>query len=160
MKRTLEERFWEKVDKNGPMAVIRGVPSRCWMWTASLKSGGYGRFRVVSHKMDLAHRVSYDLTIDRIPEDLELDHLCRNRGCVNPQHLEPVTRKVNQLRGFAPMAINARKQTCPRGHVLAGENLVRQQEAKGWRECRTCRLQKVRDARNRKAAFKKFLTSF
>lgn len=70
----------------------------CWVWTAYRNDAGYGIFRV-GQRNQKAHRVSYELHVGPIPDGLQLDHLCRNRGCVNPAHLEPVTSKVNTERG-------------------------------------------------------------
>ncbi len=101
------ERFWEKVQKT----------DGCWEWLAS-RVAGYGRFRAVSGEAHVqAHRWAYEALIGPIPDGLEIDHLCRNRGCVNPAHLEPVTARENVRRGIAPAAVNARKTHCPRGHL-------------------------------------------
>ena len=70
----------------------------CWMWTASRDNGGYSKVQFEGHLLP-AHRVSYTLFVGEIPEGLEIDHLCRNRRCVNPSHLEPVTRSENLIRG-------------------------------------------------------------
>src|SRR5689334_8336917 len=88
-------RFWVKVDKGGPLG--------CWIWTASINVDGYGQFIVydAGRKRGLsipAHRVAWQLVRGSIPQDLYIDHLCRTRSCVNPEHLEPVTNKVNILR--------------------------------------------------------------
>lgn len=93
------ERFWAKVDKNGPVSILRPDLGSCWLWTASI-SGGYahiGREGSVCR----AHLVAYELVIGPVPEGLDLDHLCFVRRCVNPSHLEPVTRSVNQRRAAA-----------------------------------------------------------
>ena len=86
--RTPEQRFFEMVEADGP----------CWRWTRATAGGGYGVFRVGGRNTP-AHRWSYEHLIAEVPEGLDLDHLCRNRWCVNPWHLEPVTRAVNARRG-------------------------------------------------------------
>lgn len=124
-----EVRFWAKVDKNG----LNG----CWLWTAALHPDGYGRFE---HRP--AHRIAWEFIKGPVPEGLELDHLCRVRPCVNPSHLEPVTRRENVRRGALPEMLRekAAAQThCYKGHPLSGDNLVLQGPAKKFRVCRTCR---------------------
>jgi hypothetical protein len=91
--------------------------SGCWEWTACKIKTGYGRVQM-KEGPKLAHRIIYELLVGPIPEGLTLDHLCRNRSCVNPSHLEPVTMRENCLRGTGPTAINARKTHCIRGHIL------------------------------------------
>jgi hypothetical protein len=83
--RTLAERFWEKVDKSGD----------CWEWTGAKTSAGYGVFGMGGGKTRGSQRVAYELTHGGIPEGMEIDHICHNRGCVNPQHLRLATRKQN-----------------------------------------------------------------
>jgi hypothetical protein len=73
------------------------VGDGCWEWTGSRKQSGYGNF-YVDGKIEIAHRVLYELMVGEIPEDLVMDHLCRNRGCVRPDHLEPVTHAENMRR--------------------------------------------------------------
>jgi len=121
----LEERFWAKVEKT----------DTCWNWTAQLISGGYGHFRVGSKKI-LAHRFSYRLLKGSLDPSLTIDHLCRNRKCVNPDHLEQVTMRVNILRGKGITARLARQTHCKRGHELSKENTYIKKN--GARECRIC----------------------
>lgn len=90
-----DSRFWSKVDFNGPIPPHRTYLGRCWMWKAYRNSEGYGRFRF-DGKVRRAHRVSYQIT--RGPIQSELDHLCMNRPCVNPSHLEDVSHNVNSSR--------------------------------------------------------------
>lgn len=125
------ERFWAKVDVGHPLG--------CWNWIAQTDSGGYGRF---STDIDgrwypvTAHRHAYELLIGPIPEGLQLDHLCRNTSCVNPDHLEPVTARENTRRGYGPAGTQARKTHCKRGHLLAGGNVhIRPDGARRCREC-------------------------
>jgi hypothetical protein len=121
-------RFWSKVEKT----------STCWLWTAGT-CRGYGHFhasRSVGGRTLRAHRVAYELLRDPIPEGMHLDHLCRVRGCVNPDHLEVVTGATNTLRGISSPAINARKTHCRRGHEFTPENTYID---RGSRRCKACR---------------------
>ena len=101
----------------------------------ALTSGGYCLVRVDGTRR-LAHRFAWELLHGSVPEGLVLDHLCRNRACVNPYHLEPVAQRENLLRGDTLQAVNAAKRTCPQGHVYAGGNL--RVTPTGRRVCRTC----------------------
>ena len=120
--------------------------SGCWLWTAQTIWGGYGRVRWKKRKM-LAHVACYEILVGEIPEGLELDHACRVRCCVNPEHLEPVTHRVNTLRGEGVAGKNARKTHCPQGHEYTVENT---QVWKTYRYCRICHAQHCRNYRNKK----------
>lgn len=135
-KRTSADRFWAAVDR---------AEHGCWPWKGSQRRGGYGRVRIAGRDF-AAHRVAYEMEIGAIPEGLELDHLCRNRLCVRPSHLEPVTGQVNTLRGETLAAENAAKQRCIHGHEFTPENTY--WRGTGHRTCRTCQ----RDAMRRKRA--------
>ena len=117
-------RFWENVDKT----------AECWFWTAALDQDGYGKCRRDGVKR--AHRVAYEELVGPIPNGLSLDHLCRNRACVRPDHLEPVTNRENLMRGATFAALNAAKTHCPQGHEYTDENTCR--KSNGSRICRTC----------------------
>lgn len=107
----------------------------CWLWRGCILSTGYGQAWIDGQR-DNAHRIAYELLVGPISEGLTIDHLCRVRHCVNPDHLEPVTMRENLLRGESPAAHHARKTHCAEGHPLAGENL--RVDRRGWRICVTC----------------------
>jgi|SRR5215475_4858197 len=128
------ERFWSKVDSSG------GVEA-CWPWLGWVNDNGYGMaFTRRERPQDIhtrAHRLAYELAHrEAIPEGLTIDHLCRNRRCVNPRHLEVVTRGVNVLRGETTAARHARVTECPRGHPYDDANTA--WKADGSRGCRIC----------------------
>lgn len=97
------------------LAKAEVADSGCWQWTACVKEHGYG-WVTVAGKAGYAHRVSYKLFNGPIPRGLVLDHLCRNRACINPDHLEPVTNTVNVQRGVAPRVVLSREKRCMKGH--------------------------------------------
>jgi hypothetical protein len=127
-KRTPSERFWAKVNRTGP--------TECWEWNGAM-SNGYGVFNHVRGKGMRSHRYAYLQLVGPIPDGLVLDHLCRNRRCCNPAHLEPVSNRENILRGDSFGAVNARKTHCPQGHTYDEANTY--VDARGCRHCRICR---------------------
>jgi hypothetical protein len=142
---SLEDRFWGYV-----LAGHNG----CWEWSGGTHRG-YGAF-VVSQKPTVtagAHRFAYELLVGKIPDGLTLDHLCRNKKCVNPLHLEPVTMRVNVLRNSGPSAINAAKTHCQHGHPFDEQNTYVYSSGPrcGARKCRECerlRMQRYRASRS------------
>jgi hypothetical protein len=133
MHMTPEDRFFLKVVENG----------ECWDWVGYINDAGYGLFRPVDRTRVRAHRWCWEFFNGPIPEGLELDHLCRNRRCVNPWHLEPVTHRVNMSRAVwrKPEVL------CGRGHVVADDAYV---TPAGKRVCRLCRRVRSKNYRARK----------
>lgn len=113
-------------------------PNGCWRWLGHIDRGGYGLVWMRG-KTRIAHRAMYMMLRGPIPNNLTLDHLCRDTRCVNPDHLEPVTAAVNGLRGNTFQGINARKTHCHRGHPLSGPNLrIDRNKGRPSRACRQC----------------------
>ena len=141
--RDLLWRFWSKVE----------FTETCWLWTAQISNLGYGRFSIRSYPT-YVHRYAYEFCVGLIPEDLELDHLCRVRHCLNPDHLEVVTSQENIRRGNAGINMSGRTH-CKSGHAFSGAN-VRVEQIKGTcgirRICRTCERARGARYRQRKAA--------
>lgn len=125
-----------------------GLPGFCWSWQNCINSKGYACVGV-NGKVQLAHRVSYELLVGPIPAGLQIDHLCQNKKCINPEHLEPVTDKVNKSRTDA-----ATKLRCVHGHPLAGPNVRTKSKGKRGtqRQCCVCEMDMAaaRTERNRK----------
>ena len=134
--RSLRERFEDNV--------CRDSPSGCWEWSGAIfKATGYGQLGVKRADgrwvPDVAHRVSYRLYVGEIPAQFVIDHLCRNRSCVNPEHLEAVPQRTNLLRGLHPSAVACRSNTCKHGHVFDEANtIVRRSNGRQKRDCRAC----------------------
>ena len=125
----LKESAWLRFSKK-----YRLNKKGCWVWFGAKNNEGYGCFRWNNH-WGLAHRFSYEQVKGKIPTGLEIDHLCRNRRCVRPHHLEAVTHQVNALRGESLSAIHAKKKVCPRGHRYT----FLQEKHRLKRICKTCR---------------------
>lgn len=124
------QRFWDKVcpEPNGG----------CWLWLAHVDRFGYGRINTPRGPQS-AHRLAYEHFKGPIPGGLEVDHLCRVRGCVNPDHLEAVTHRDNLLRGASPSAVNARKTHCKRGHPFSKANTSIVQDGRRCLKCHRAR---------------------
>jgi hypothetical protein len=119
----------------------------CWVFLGAKSPGGYGVVGIATGRNGLTHRVTYEHFVGPVPDGLDLDHLCRNRACCNPWHLEPVTRLVNVNRGLR--AKGSLNPTCRGGHTYTDETT-------GWnkrgRICRICeRASSARKRQNRKA---------
>lgn len=105
----------------------------CWLWKGAKSGGGYAQV-TIEKKAFRVHRFLYELLVGRVPYHMQLDHLCRTRHCVNPDHLEPVTAQTNIQRGASA---NARKTHCKNGHPYSEENTYHRKT--GGRACRECR---------------------
>jgi HNH endonuclease len=116
----------------------------CWRWTKRKNKGGYGVTSLGKRRVG-AHIISYIAFKGNYDRTLELDHLCRVRDCVNPEHLEPVPKIVNILRGSGCFAKNKQATYCKRGHLLSGDNVYLRPEG---RRCRACR---ARDGQRRRS---------
>lgn len=121
-----EDRFWSNII----------VVENCWEWAGPWGGSGYGLMSINNVSRG-AHRRAWELLRGPIPEGLTIDHLCRNRGCVNPEHMEIVPFRENVLRGFGPTARNSRAELCVRGHAFA-------MKKDGTRWCPTCAKERSR----------------
>lgn len=132
--RSPEERFWAKVRKT----------HTCWLWLGHLDKDGYGNIRVGLHRI-MAHRFSYKLYYSFIDPNLTINHLCENKSCVNPTHLELISLKGNLMYSDTPAKRNSEKIFCNRGHLLSGYNLYLPKN--GSRQCKRCKtliMQRIR----------------
>lgn len=151
--------FWEKVDKIGPVPTAKPELGPCWIWLTNINPNGYGQF-TISKKTRFTHILAYEWIVGKVPFGLELDHLCRNRACCNPSHLEPVTRSENIRRGLLPgmvskwlpkmvaksAEVRLSRTVCRNGHAFTGEV-----DSKGHRICKQC----IRSNQRRHAAKKR-----
>ena len=138
-----EERFWSKVNKDGPVPDYAPHLGPCWMWLGAPKQEGYGDF-LLHGKVEYAHRVAYEWLVRPIPDGLQIDHLCRVRICVNPAHLEPVPSRVNTMRGDNPRLTSERgrsKTHCDHGHEFTEANTYWHE---GHRKCKACFAERTR----------------
>jgi hypothetical protein len=142
-------RFFAKVE----------LTDSCWIWTAGKDPNGYARFwwstgrtsqAVRRDPMVYSYRWLYELTNGPIADGLVIDHLCRNRACVNPDHLEVVTQRVNILRGTGASARNARRTHCPKGHEYTSGNIyIHKRKGTQGRDCKRCCGERNREQRER-----------
>jgi hypothetical protein len=138
---TVRERFWQKVKKAGP--------DECWEWTSPPNERGYGCLWTKITSSFPAHKLSLILHGGTVPNGMVVDHTCRNKICVNPNHLRAVTPRINAIENNSSWAaINASKTHCRRGHPYAGDNL---RMFRGKRRCRECLRLNTENYRKRKA---------
>lgn len=141
------ERLPRIVSVRERLEVRRAVDGNgCWNWMGHRDPDGYGRISI-KRQARLVHRVSYEFYVGPIPAGLQLDHLCRNRACFNPEHLEPVTSLVNSRR--SPIS-HAGKTHCPQGHPYDEVNTYVFRDRKSGKDARRCRQCK-RDAYRRQS---------
>lgn len=134
--------MWTEDVRSRFMRYVRPSASGCWLWSGGI-TRGYARFNVKgadgAWQARLAHRIAYEIHKSPIPEGMVIDHLCRQKNCVNPDHLEAVTQMENVLRGTAPNAVAVRHNTCQRGHPRTPETTYTTRA--GGVLCRICRQQ-------------------
>lgn len=132
------ERFFGYVDTS----------TGCWTWQGQT-TNGYGRFSVGQRNL-YAHRFAFEFFNGPIPDDYEIDHLCLERSCVRPSHLEAVTAHENNMRSNSRAALNARRTHCAQGHPLSGDNLsIVVNEGVRRRRCRECGRARTREYKER-----------
>jgi hypothetical protein len=134
-----------------------GYETPCWISDRAHNGTGYTKICVVDatgrKRTVYTHRAAYEVFVGPIAEGLTIDHLCRNRACCNPAHLEPTTMRENTLRGESQASIHARQTHCLRGHEFTPSNTYRMRGAHGvQRLCRTCRLEQQRASYRRRRA--------
>jgi hypothetical protein len=132
-----EARFWSNFDKDGPIPEHRPDLGPCWVWKLRKNNKGYGLVTWHGIGTKSVARVAYEFANGPLPSDLEPDHLCRNRPCGNPAHLEAVSHRVNVQR-----TEQAQRTHCPRGHEYTAENTYRSPSKPNKRVCRTCRRER------------------
>lgn len=130
--------------------IIPEPNSGCWIWLGAVNCWGYGQLNMRGRGTSLVHRILYEQKYGPIPAGLECDHLCRVRCCVNPDHIEPVTKRVNMERGNSPSMRQARQTHCKNGHPFDQENTLLYRTKWGFgRKCKICHAQYLIDNRER-----------
>jgi hypothetical protein len=137
--------FWQKIS-------LPDDTAQCWLWRGCRRADRYGQFWV-GDRFVYAHRFAYELLRAPIPPRLTIDHLCKNRSCVNPWHMEPVTMQENLRRGEGPAVVNSRKTRCPHGHeyTVANTYVVLRRGRWPTRVCKACLLRPDRREQRRLA---------
>ncbi len=129
---------------------IKTLRNGCWQWTGAINKYGYGSFRGYNSKDTKSHIFSYEHFKGKIKVGFQLDHLCRNRACCNPNHLQQVTAKENQMRAIP---FRKTKTNCPNGHSLTEDNILFNKNSKSgkrYRICKKCRLLSINKSRDKK----------
>jgi len=151
-KRDPAERFWEKVNKNGPAPAERPGLGPCWIWEAGKTAQGYGGFHPTKYELELAHRWSFKYHGGELEPAYVVDHLCRNRTCVNPAHLEQVTNEENLRRGRGYRLSNGMDDHCINGHRYTEINTYRNPNDLTDIRCRQCARERDRTRVKRQKA--------
>lgn len=145
-------RFWPKVNKRGQVPKDRPGLGPCWEWTAGTTPQGYGGFHPNKKTFALAHRWSYEQNVGPLEHGQVIDHLCRNRRCVNPSHLEQVTNTENLRRGLGYRLSNGMDDHCINGHAYTEINTYRNSNDPMDIRCRQCARERDRNRSKRKKA--------
>lgn len=139
------DRFEKSINKtSGIYGEDNQYPTECWIWLKHKDTSGYGRIYWKEKEIG-AHCFSYIFYIGDIPINFEIDHLCRRRDCVNPDHLEAVTKQINIRRGKGPAAKHAKQTHCYNGHEFNEKN---SRLEGGRRRCKICKKQYDKGYRN------------
>jgi len=144
---TDDERFTPHVQRAGSLPEGRPGLGPCWVWTGTVGGNGYGYVNAADRSKKLAHRVAYERTYGAIPDGTVIDHLCRNRRCVNPHHLEAVSNEENLRRGLGYRLRNGMDTACVNGHRYTPENTYRNPNKPEEIRCRTCARDRDRTRR-------------
>lgn len=136
------------------LSKVSVVESGCWEWQGYKKKSGYGEMSI-NNKLFIVHRLSYSVFKKPIDENLVIDHICRNRSCINPEHLREVTQKENVLENsLSIQSVNSKKTHCKNGHEFSVENMIYNPTG---RECKICRYFRSNSRRRNKRLCQKQL---